>query len=93
MEIYIAVKRFKDLEDNNRPYNVGDLFPRKGFEVSKKRIKSLETTNNRRNEVMIEKLDLVKLKKDKLLKIAKKLDVEVDNKDTKTEIIERIEAL
>lgn len=54
-EKYVVVKYFEDLEDNNHPYNVGDLYPREGLEPSEFRIKELSTPFNVRKEVLIEK--------------------------------------
>ena len=38
---YIVTKNIIDTKDNNRFYEVGDTFPREGFEVSKDRIAEL----------------------------------------------------
>lgn len=38
---YIVTKNIIDTKDNNRFYEEGDIFPRKGFEVSKDRIAEL----------------------------------------------------
>ena len=53
--MYKVLKYFEDLEDNNYKYNVGDVYPRKGLKPTKERIESLETTNNKRGEVVIYK--------------------------------------
>lgn len=38
---YIVTRNIIDTKDNNRFYETGDTFPRKGFEVSKDRIAEL----------------------------------------------------
>ena len=43
-----VVKYFTDLQDNNRPYNVGDIFPHAnvGYPVSDKRLAELAGSDN-----------------------------------------------
>lgn len=48
-----VVKYFEDLTDNRYPYKEGDIFPRKGLNVSDERIDELSSTNNKRGEVLI----------------------------------------
>lgn len=55
-KIYKAITYFEDAKDNNRPYNVGDIYPREGLEVSDERIHELSTPFNARNEVIIEEV-------------------------------------
>nr|UVY18219.1 MAG: Thymopoietin protein [Bacteriophage sp.] len=38
---YIVTRNIIDTKDNNRFYETGDIFPRKGFEVSKDRLAEL----------------------------------------------------
>lgn len=58
--MYKALKTFRDLQDNAYKYQAGDIFPREGLSVSDERIEELSTSNNRRGEPMIEKLDETK---------------------------------
>lgn len=51
--MYKVIKYFEDLQDNNHRYNVGDTFPRKGFDVLPSRLKELSTSANRQNEPLI----------------------------------------
>lgn len=46
--MYKVVRFFTDLQDNNRPYNVGDTFPHVecGYPVTEKRIAELASRNN-----------------------------------------------
>ncbi len=54
--MYKVIVRFKDLQDNNHVYNVGDIFPHKGINVSKKRIKELSSNKNRRGVPLIKEV-------------------------------------
>lgn len=54
--MYKVVKFFTDLQDNKHPYNVGDIFPREGVEVSEDRLKELSTDKNKRGAVLIEEV-------------------------------------
>jgi hypothetical protein len=52
--MYKVIKYFTDLHDNDRPYNVGDIFPRKGIAVSQERIAELASNNNKQGQPLIE---------------------------------------
>ena len=51
---YKVIEYFEDLQDNGRPYNVGDVFPAGGNTVSAERIAELASTQNRRRIPLIE---------------------------------------
>ena len=53
---YKVIEYFEDLQDNGRPYNVGDAFPADGNTVSAERIAELASTHNRRRIPLIEKV-------------------------------------
>lgn len=55
--IYKTIVYFEDLNDNSFPYNVGDKFPREGFEVSDERLNELSGSNNKRGTPLIEKVE------------------------------------
>ena len=55
--MYRVIKFFTDLQDNNHAYNVGDIFPHNGMEVSEKRLLELSTDKNRRHMPLIEKAE------------------------------------
>lgn len=55
--MYRVIKFFTDLQDNNHAYNVGDVFPHDGMEVSEKRLLELSTDKNRRHMPLIEKVE------------------------------------
>lgn len=50
---YKVIKYFADLQDNNRPYEVGCPYPRKGLEPSKERIAELAGSKNLQGEPLI----------------------------------------
>lgn len=52
--MYKVIKLFADLHDNEFTYHVGDIFPRKGVEVSETRIAELSGSNNKQGEPLIE---------------------------------------
>ena len=54
--MYKAIAYFEDLQDNSHPYNVGDVYPREGLEVTDERIKELASEDNLRGEKLIRKV-------------------------------------
>ena len=52
--MYKVLAYFTDMQDNDFPYNEGDIFPRDGLFVSENRLKELSGTNNRRGIKLIE---------------------------------------
>ena len=54
--MYKVIKRFSDLQDNCRDYNVGDVYPRKGLTVSEKRIAELSGCDNLQGAPLIEEV-------------------------------------
>ena len=61
--MYKVIAYFEDLQDNNYPYNVGDVFPRENKTATKERVKELATTQNRRKIPLIKKVEEKKPKK------------------------------
>lgn len=55
--MYRVIKFFTDLQDGDYAYNVGDIFPRDGFEVLPSRLKELSGSDNRQGEPLIEKIE------------------------------------
>lgn len=53
---YKVIAYFEDLQDNGRPYNVGDVFPADGNTVTAERLAELESTQNRRHIPLIEEI-------------------------------------
>lgn len=54
--MYKVIKYFTDLQDKNHAYNVGDIFPREGLDVSQKRLKELSGPNNKQHKPLIEEV-------------------------------------
>lgn len=52
--MYKVIRYFTDLQDNNYLYQAGDIFPRDGLSVSKKRLAELSGSNNRQRRPLIE---------------------------------------
>ncbi|MDU7042262.1 MAG: Rho termination factor N-terminal domain-containing protein [Actinomyces sp.] len=91
--LYKVITRFKDADDDNYLYEVGDLYPREGYYPTDKRIDELSTTNNRRNVVGIELIILNALKVSELKDIAEQLEIEQYSSMKKAELIEAIEGV
>lgn len=51
--MFRVIEFFTDLQDNNHPYSVGDVFPRAGVEVTEARIAELAGCNNKRGVPLI----------------------------------------
>lgn len=51
--MYEVIHYFTDLQDNEYPYNVGDIFPRNGLTVSEERLKELSGSNNKQHKPLI----------------------------------------
>lgn len=58
--MYKVIKLFADLQDNNYIYKEGDVYPRKGLEVTEERIAELAGCNNKQGVPLIQ---LVKQRK------------------------------
>lgn len=54
--MYKVIIQFTDLKDGGYLYNVGDTYPREGFEVSEARIKELSGGDNRRHIALIKQI-------------------------------------
>ena len=54
---YKVIAYFEDLQDNGRPYNVGDMFPVDGNTVTSERLAELASTQNRRHIPLIEEIE------------------------------------
>lgn len=60
--MYKVIKFFIDLQDNNHPYNAGDIFPRSGVTVTDERLAELAGSENKQGVPLIQ---LVKAKRAK----------------------------
>ena len=55
---YIVISPFRDGEDQEYKYEIGDFFPRDDRKVTKKRIEELTTTKNLKGQILIKKISL-----------------------------------
>lgn len=76
----------RDTKDNHHYYSAGDIFPREGLDVDEDRLAELIAGGY----VVEETNDLSKLKKDELVALAAEKGIDVDTKDTKADIIEKL---
>ena len=61
--MYRVIEYFEDLQDNRRPYNVGDVFPKGNKKVTEQRLNELATDKNRRRIPLIKKVEEPKVEK------------------------------
>jgi hypothetical protein len=54
--MYKVIKFFTDLQDNEQPYNVGDIFPREGVTVTEGRLAELAGSENKQGQPLIEEI-------------------------------------
>lgn len=82
--MYKVIRYFTDLQDNDYPYNEGDIFPRDGMTVTKERIDELSSANNKQLRPLIQKekenkltkTDINRMPVDELRKMAMNTGVE-----------------
>lgn len=55
--MYEVIHYFTDLQDFNHPYNVGDIFPRDGMNVSEERLKELLGSKNKQHKPLIKLIE------------------------------------
>lgn len=58
--MYKVIKFFTDLNDNNHPYNVGEIFPRLGVTATEKRLAELAGSNNKQGVPLISPVEAEK---------------------------------
>lgn len=61
--MYKVIYKFKDLQDNDVIYKVGDKYPRKGHEPSDERIAELSGSDNLIGKPLIKKINAKPKKK------------------------------
>lgn len=54
--MYVTIAYFTDLQDEGHPYQVGDIYPRKGLRPSPERFAELSGCANRRGLPLIEEV-------------------------------------
>jgi hypothetical protein len=72
--MYRVIRFFTDLQDSDRPYNVGDVFPHKGcsYPVTEKRLAELASRNNLQKTPLIRYVEVEEAPKKPATKRAKK---------------------
>ena len=56
--MYKVIKHFRDLQDKNYSYEVGDIFPREGLKVTEERLEELAGSNNKQGRPLIELVEV-----------------------------------
>lgn len=83
------------MHDNEHAYNVGDVYPREGLDVSKERLTELSTDKNRRNMPLIERVqeqtNYSAMKVSELKELAKQREIEGYSDMKKAELIAALE--
>lgn len=80
---------FKDLEENHI-YKKGEDFPYNDLEIREERINELSTINNKMGIVLIAEKELEDYLYDELIEIANSEKINMDNIETKEELIKKI---
>lgn len=72
--MYKVIRYFTDIQDNDRPYNVGDVFPHAecGYPVTEKRLAELASRNNLQKTPLIRYEEVEEAPKKPAAKRAKK---------------------
>lgn len=84
---YIVINHFTDLQDNNRKYKEGDIYPREGYEPSAERIDELSTDKNKLRKILI-----VPEKAEEVISDSEFVDTAEDVLEEETEDAEEVEA-
>ena len=97
MAAFKVIRFFKDLQDKNHAYNVGDTYPRKDLNPSAERIAELSGSANKQGRPLIEPAEadkggksLDKMKKEELQAYAAEKGIDLGEADTKADIIAKI---
>lgn len=86
--MFKVINAFKDLEDNDYIYKENDIYPRKeNKNITKERIESLSTVNNKRNEILIEMMDFNDMDIKSLIQYTKIYDIKLPKCSKKEDII------
>lgn len=77
---YVAIKRFKDLDDEGTTYVAGNIYPRQGVKVPDNRFAELASDKNKRKEPVIAEITELPAKETIEDKTVEQLKSEADEK-------------
>ncbi len=69
--MYIIIKGFTDLQDDNHSYDSGRVYPYEKKDVSSERIEELLSDKNKLKEPLIKEVSLEEMNEDQLIEYAK----------------------
>ena len=82
---YIVIHSFKDLQDDNYIYQVGDFYPRKDIkDISDERIEELSGVNNKIGKSLIKAIEIEPENKEEIVEPEKEENTQ-EMKTTKSE--------
>lgn len=90
---YKTLKHIRDLKDKEHYYRVGETYPREGLEVSEERLAELvkiEAIELVEDDSIDNEVNLTRLNKTELVELAENREIEIDEADTKADIIEKL---
>ncbi|WP_425353373.1 Rho termination factor N-terminal domain-containing protein [Staphylococcus coagulans] len=93
MKLFEVIVRFKDGQDDEYLYQVGDVYPRPGYTPTEERLNEVASTDNRRGVVAIKPLDLSGLKVAELKDLAEQRHIDGFSTMKKAELIEALEGV
>lgn len=69
--MYIVIKGFTDLQDDNHSYDLGRIYPYEKKDVSSERVEELISDKNKLKEPLIKEVTLEEMNDDQLIEYAK----------------------
>ena len=82
--MYKVIKTFRDLQDNNHRYVIGEIYPRKGVKVTTARLNELAGVGNKAKTPLIKEIEEVKTEEVKTEEITtEEVEVKVVKKTPK----------
>lgn len=69
--MYIVIKGFTDLQDDNHSYDLGRIYPYEKKDVSSERVEELISNKNKLKEPLIKEVTLEEMNDDQLIEYAK----------------------
>ena len=69
--MYIVIKGFTDLQDDNHSYNLGRIYPYEKKDISSERVEELISDKNKLKEPLIKEVTLEEMNEDQLIEYTK----------------------